>query len=245
MQNHKASLPTLRALSSALIAAIICTANTVFAQATLQAQAATTAPSNRAELANTVGELLRLDAAAAVEAEKNKNKGKTGLPIDGLLGGDTSAAINLSKSKNLTATGVEASKTAPVAPVIWLSELSGISGERQLRLNQAGGRSTLFVEGSKTTDAADPQWKLLAVQGRCAQFERTEPVKKPAATSSAKKQPSAKGQTSIVEPNNDVKVTRHEACHTLNPPNQRPAVALTPSLPPSLSYPPLPAPIRP
>jgi hypothetical protein len=249
MQNHKlnTSNMTLSLLSSTLFTAMLgFAANSVFAQAPLQAQGATPTPSNRAELANTVGELLRLDAAAAVDAEKNKNKSKPSstaiISVDGLLSGDSNAATNLIKPKKTVANEVEPPKPAPV---IWLSELSGISGERRLRFNQMGGRNLMLVEGSKTTDATDPQWKLLAVQGRCAQFERTESIKKAAVKtvaavgkSQSKKQTSVKSTTAPTEPSYEINITRHEACYTSNPPSQRlAAVPMTPlasstSLPP-------------
>jgi hypothetical protein len=101
-------------------------------------------------LSATVGELLRRDAAEA---------------LNPTLGKDAPVLPQL--------------PTAPVvkAPDPYLASIFGMEGGRIIRLKLADKPILTYVENVRDTDKREPNWRLLAVEGRCAYFENTEPTK--------------------------------------------------------------------
>ncbi len=250
MQNHNTRLAGLVS-TIALLATPL-----TWAQPAPQAQSVAPVINNRLEMASTVGELMRMDAAAALEAEKNKLKPKTASGLE--VGQTASGASVTSAAKPIKRHNELASQTnsKPIAPVLWLSEVSGITGQRQLRFNQQDGPSLSFIEGSKTSDAADPQWQLNAIRGRCATFSRFEhtktagnsskTVKSPSASQKGRASPSA-SPSSQTQPNLPLSKP-YEVCYRQNLPiSSASAVALaeTVGINAGSAKPPLPSYVRP
>ncbi len=112
---------------------------------------------SKADLASNVGELLRLDAAQAVTNEKKKSS----------TGGD---AMDMGSLNGMATMPLKLMTKVEPQPVR-LRQLFGINGQRRLALELDSGLVLNFVEDSKLTDANDPRWKLLAIEGRCASFD--------------------------------------------------------------------------
>lgn len=112
----------------------------------------TTAVKVERSLAATVGELLHRDAADALNPPVAKD-------------------------------AVVAPVVALVKPVIkvpdpYLSAIFGMEGARSVRLKLHDKPILTYVENSRDRDTREPNWRLLAVEGRCAYFENLNPPSK-------------------------------------------------------------------
>ena len=120
-------------------------------------------------------------AAQAVGASKPKPEKIEELPLSATVGEllrrDAAEALNPSLGKDAPVV-----PQLPVIPVVkapdpYLTSIFGMEGGRVIRLKLADKPILTYVENVRDTDKREPNWRLLAVEGRCAYFENTEPAK--------------------------------------------------------------------
>lgn len=102
-----------------------------------------------------------------------------GYTVGELLKRDAADALNPPAAKEASA-ALAAALIKPVVkgPDPFLTAVFGMEGARTIRLQLPDKPILTYVENERDTDKREPNWRLLAVEGRCAYFENFAPVSK-------------------------------------------------------------------